>query len=184
MFEHIVMGMVLHEALTGYDIKKGIEAGLGNLYKASHGSVYPALKRLTDKGHLAMTEQMEGKRLKKYYSATELGRTVFLEWLSLPFDPNTNDDTYLAQIFFLGELPKEMRRKRLQEYEFYIHQMFRQLQAVEKQLPSEILNDRDYFALSTFYYSYQILQNTMRWLAYIKEQRPLSEFLSEQERLS
>jgi len=179
MFEYIVMGMALHEARTGYDIKKRIEAGIGNLYKASHGSLYPALKRLTAKGYLTMAEQMQGNRLKKYYQATAAGKAAFLEWLALPFDPNANGDTYLAKIFLFGELPKETRAQRLQEYEFYTQQTLLQLQTIEKQLSTAHLNDREYFELSTFYFSYQILQNAIRWIGYIKEQKPLSTFLHE-----
>lgn len=177
MFEYLVMGMVLNEELTGYDIKKRIELGIGNLYKASHGQLYPALKKLTDKGYLIMNEQMQGKRLKKYYRATEAGKAAFLEWLSSPFDQNADGDNYLVKIFLLGELPNEIRIKRLQEYEFYTQQLLQQLQTIEKQLPTETLNDRDYFELSTFYFSYQLLQNTIRWVRYIKEKKPLSSFL-------
>ena len=177
MFEYIVLGMVLREPLTGYDIKKKIETGIGNLIKASHGSLYPALKKLTDKGYLAMNEQMQGQRIKKYYMATEIGETIFLEWLSLPFDQNINNETHLAKIFLFGELPKEIRIKRLQEYEFYFRQMLQQLQSIKKQLSIETLSDRDYFQISTFYFSYQTLLNTIRWVEYIKEQKPLSEFI-------
>ena len=179
MFDYIALGMVLHEELTGYDIKKKIEAGIGNFYKASHGSLYPALKKLTDKGYLSMTEQKQGNRLKKYYKITELGKGVFLEWLSSPYDINTGDEVHLAQVYFFGELPTGSRIKRLQAHEFYLQQMLQQLQSVEKQLSNENLSDRDYFELSTFYFSYQLLQNTIRWLRYIREQKPFSDFISE-----
>jgi len=179
MLKYIALGMVLHEPLTGYDIKKKIENGIGNLYKASHGSLYPALKKLTDESFLTMDEQMQGNRLKKYYRATVVGKEKFLEWLSLPFDPNTDADTYLAKIFLIGELPEEIRFKRLQEYEFYTKQMLQELQIVEKQLSIETLNDRDYFEISTFYYSQQILHATIRWIEHIKVQKPFSSFLQE-----
>jgi DNA-binding PadR family transcriptional regulator len=178
MIEFISLGMVLHEPLTGYDIKKRIEAGIGNFYKVSYGNLYPALKKLTDKGNLTMDEQKQGNRQKKYYRATESGRAAFLEWLSSPLATN-NEDTHMLKIFLLGELPKENRIVLLEEYEFYLRQMLRQLQNTEKQLPAEELNDKDYFEISTFYFSYQLLQNTIRWLRYIREQKPLSKFLSE-----
>ena len=181
MLEYLVMGVVLHEAQTGYDIKKYIEAGIGSFFKASHGNLYPTLKKLSDIGYLTMSEQMQGKRLKKYYKTTKSGKTAFMEWLSSPFTQNTGDDTHFAKIFFLGELPKEERIKRLQEYEFFFKQMLRQLQAVEKQLPSDNLSDKDYFEQSTFYFSYQIVQNTVRWIKFIKEQKPLSRFLKERD---
>lgn len=177
MFDYLVIGMVLHEKLTGYDIKKRIEQGIGNLYKASHGQLYPALKKLTNKGYLTMNEQMQGKRLKKYYIATETGKTVFIDWLSAPFDKNTDGDNYLVKIFLIGELPKDIRTKRLQEYEFYTQQLLQQLQVIEKQLPTEKLSDRDYFELSAFYFSYQLLQNTIHWIQYIKDERPFASFL-------
>jgi len=182
MLKYIALGMILHEPLTGYDIKKKIETGIGNLYKAGHGSLYPALKKLTDENYLTMNEQMHGNKLKKYYRATETGKKLFLEWLSLPFDPKVDADTYLSKIFLLGELPEEIRIKRLQEYEFYTKQMLQQLQIVEKQLSTEKLSDRDYFEISTFYYSYEVLQSTIRWIEHIKDQKPFSSFLNEEER--
>jgi len=47
--DYVVIGMVLHVPLTGYDNKKLIEKGTGNFVKASHGSLYPALKKLAIK---------------------------------------------------------------------------------------------------------------------------------------
>ena len=85
MLDYIALGMVLDEALTGYDIKKEIEAGVGNFYTASYGSLYPALKKLSDKGYLTMTEQLQGNRVKKYYEATERGKAT----VALPLSANT-----------------------------------------------------------------------------------------------
>ena len=182
MFDYIVTGMVLHEAMTGYDIKKEIEAGVGNFYKASHGSLYPALKRLTEKGDLTMAEKSQGNRLKKYYQATETGKAAFLEWLSVPLDPNKGGELILAKIYFFGELSRDVRTKRLEELEFFAHQMLQQLNEIEKTLPSGELTEQDYFAVSTFYYGYVNVQNTIRWLGYIKAQNPLSEFLSKEDK--
>ena len=40
MLESIALGMLLEKDLTGYDIKKFIENGIGVFYKASFGSLY------------------------------------------------------------------------------------------------------------------------------------------------
>jgi hypothetical protein len=77
----------------------------------------------------------------------------------------------------MGELPAEIRRQRLQEYEFSIRQMLQQLEPVKKELSSTNFDDKDYFMASTFYFSYQILHHTIRWIEYVKEQKPLSMFL-------
>jgi len=177
MLDYISLGMVLDEALTGYDIKKEIESGIGNFYTASYGSLYPALKRLTGKGYLTMTEQLHGNRIKKYYEATEYGKKVFLEWLASPFEPSSSADSLLARIYFFGVLPEDIRKQKLTEYELYYQQILRKLKAMEKSLSSSSINNRDYFEMSTLYLGIQHLQDSIRWFRYISEQKPLSEFI-------
>lgn len=72
MLESIILGMVSDNDFTGYDIKKLIENGIGVFYKASYGSLYPALKRLTDKGCLTTYEKPQGGR--KKFSTTSQKR--------------------------------------------------------------------------------------------------------------
>jgi DNA-binding PadR family transcriptional regulator len=179
MFDFIILGIVHDKALTGYDIKKEIEGKIGNFYKASHGKLYPALKKLTDKSLLDMREDMRGSRLKKYYRTTELGRAAFLEWLSSPVCLNAGLEIQLAHIFFYGKLPTEIRDKRLQEYEFYVQQQLEQLNAIAKELTNENMDDKDYFEISTLYFGIQSAHNALRWLRHIKEQKPFSQFLFE-----
>jgi len=175
VLDYIALGMVLDEALTGYDIKKEIEAGVGNFYTASYGSLYPALKKLSDKGYLTMTEQLQGNRVKKYYEATERGKAAFLEWLSSPFDPNTRSDSLLAKIYFFGALPEDIRKAQLMEYELHHQQVLRKLEAMEKHFAA--VEDSDYFELSTLYLGLQHLRDSVRWFRHIREEKPLAAFL-------
>ncbi|MCL2531678.1 MAG: PadR family transcriptional regulator [Oscillospiraceae bacterium] len=178
MLDYIIMGMVLEDELTGYDIKKEVEGSIGNFYKANYGRLYPALSKLTDQGFLTMKEEMQGKRLKKYYKTTELGKQAFLEWLAAPVDSNASGEFHLAQIFFYGELPKELRDQRLREYEALLRKTLQQLEQIESTLPSENLSDKDYFGISTLYYGFQQVHSTLHWLEHIREQTPFSQFLN------
>jgi len=177
MLDYILMGMVLEAELTGYDIKKEVENSIGNFYKVSYGRMYPTLKALTDKGLLTMTEQMEGKRLKRYYKATAKGKETFMDWLSAPIDLKATGEAQLAQIFFYGELPKDVRDIRLQEYEIYIQQALMQFESIAKAIPTDGLDEKDYYGISTLYYGLQNAHNIIRWIKFIKEQKPLSEFI-------
>jgi len=177
MLDYILLGMVLDKEQTGYDIKKEVENGIGNFYKVSYGRMYPTLKALTDKGLLAMTEQMQGKRLKRYYKATQKGKDMFMEWLSAPIDLKANGEAQLAQIFFYGELPKEIRDLRLQEYEIYVQQGLMQFENMAKLLPADNLSEKDYFGISTLYYGLQNAHNVLRWIRFIKDQKPFSAFI-------
>ena len=182
MFDYVVIGMVMHEPLTGYDIKKYVDASIGNFFKASHGQLYPALKRLTDKGCLTMKEQSQGDRVKKYYHATKLGRDAFMNWLSAPADFNSSSDILMVKIFFFGELPNEIRCQRLYECELFIQQSLHKLREIEKQFAHSIENDRDYFEIATLYYGIQNCLSTLRWLAHIKEKKPYSEYIQEDDK--
>jgi len=180
MIEYVVMGMILHKPLTGYDIKKEIEAGIGNFYKSSYGNLYPALKKLTDKGYLTLTEQTQVDRLKKYYMATELGKSAFLEWLTSPIDKNSVTVSIMTRIFFFGELPKDVRNQKLQEYEIEIQRILGIYRETEKQFADSIKTAGDYFEMSTLYYGLQTAQGIIHWLKYIKEEKPLTEFIKEE----
>jgi len=177
MIDYIVLGVVQNEALTGYDIKKWIESGIGNFYKASYGNLYPALKRLTDKELVTMDEQPQGGRKKKYYKATELGKETFMEWLALPFDFSLGAPTLLAKIYFFGQLPEKIRNQQLQEYETHYRQNLRKLKTIEKKL-SESEVDTDYFMQSTLYLGIRNIQTAIEWFGHIKEQRTFSEFVN------
>ena len=176
MVDYIVLGMVQDEALTGYDVKKWIESGIGNFYKASYGNLYPALKRLTDKKFVTMDEQSQGGREKKYYKATKLGKKAFMEWLSMPFDFTLGASALLAKVYFFGQLPEEVRNQQLQEYEIHYLQSLRKLMAMEKSLSSEGV-ETDYFMQSTLYFGIKNTQTAIEWFRHIREQKPFSEFV-------
>jgi len=181
MLDYITMGMVIHEPLTGYDIKREIETGIGNFYTASYGNLYPALKRLTARGCLTMTEEIHGKRVKKYYKITQRGKEEFLEWLSKPLAPNAGSNALLAKIYFFGELPADIRKQRLVEYELHHQQALRQLEAMERRFTAPDA-DGGYFELSTLYLGLQHLQDTIRWFQHIEAGKPLSTFVERRPR--
>lgn len=66
-----ILHLLREESMHGYQIMKELEERSGGLYKASAGSVYPALQELLDKG---LIELSEGESEKKIYSINELGK--------------------------------------------------------------------------------------------------------------
>ncbi len=177
MLENIIIGMALENPITGYDIKKYIENGISVFYKASFGSLYPALKKLTQKGYLTMVEQQQGNRKKKFYQATEDGKLVFYEWLALPVDLNDTTESRLVKIYFFDILPPEIRDQQLKEYELNNLNYLRKLEFLEKQFNE--MPDRDcfYFKLSTLYYGICIIQENIRWCRHLQEHKPLKKLI-------
>ncbi|HEX3022413.1 MAG TPA: helix-turn-helix transcriptional regulator [Lachnospiraceae bacterium] len=175
MLEYIVLGMVLEEALTGYDIKKYIENGVGVFYKASYGSLYPLLKKQTDKGYLTMVEKPQGGRQKKFYQITEEGRKVFLEWLTQPLEMEDSNDNRLVKVYFFDRISKEIRDQQLEEYERKNVIYLRKLQALSQEFEKLENKECFYYKLSTLYYGICIIKETIRWCRHIKEGKNLDE---------
>jgi len=80
----VILGLLNHEDLTGYEIKKRMDSALRFFWNASYGSIYPTLKELVIKGFATEKSVKESGRDKKWYSITEPGREHLNNWLALP----------------------------------------------------------------------------------------------------
>lgn len=182
MLESIALGMVLEKDLTGYDIKKMIENGIGVFYKASFGSLYPALKRLTDRGFLTTAKKPQGGRQKIFYHITAEGQDHFFDWLSSPVDIFEGTNTHLAKVYFFDQLQSEVRGRLLYGYEMNNRNYLKKLEDLEKQY-SKIENNRCfYYKLSTLYYGICITQKTIQWCQHIRMQKPLTDLIESDQR--
>lgn len=98
----VILGLLSHENLTGYDIKKRIDGGISFFWKGSFGSIYPSLSAMEKDGRIKKLpiSNREGGREKIWYSITESGRESLLEWIQT--EKVSNDLKYetLLKVFF------------------------------------------------------------------------------------
>jgi DNA-binding PadR family transcriptional regulator len=89
-FEHILIGLVCLAPASGYDLKRRFAATPMGVYQPSSGSLYPALRRLEEKGLiLALDAGGESARQRRVYEPTQAGRTVHATWLHAPIEVPT-----------------------------------------------------------------------------------------------
>lgn len=96
----VILGLLSHEDLTGYEIKKRMDTTLKYFWGASYGSIYPALGDLVMRGLATRRDGAENKRNKLIYSITEEGRTYLKEWISLPVEKDELRYETLLKLFF------------------------------------------------------------------------------------
>jgi DNA-binding PadR family transcriptional regulator len=61
-----------------------------SVYQPSPGALYPALRRLEERGLLHAEKQVSsGRRALRLYQVTEAGLAAYLEWLRKPVVPET-----------------------------------------------------------------------------------------------
>ena len=90
--DYVILGLLSHEDLTGYEIKKRMDTSLKYFWGASYGSIYPALSDLVERGLANKRDGAENKRNKIIYSITEEGR----KYLKLRYET-------LLKLFFGNE---------------------------------------------------------------------------------
>jgi PadR family transcriptional regulator AphA len=92
-FEHILLGLICTAPSSGYDLKRIFAATPMVVYQPSSGTLYPALRRLEQKG-LVQAQAASGQggqsaRHRRVYEPTQTGRAAHLNWLRTPIEPAT-----------------------------------------------------------------------------------------------
>lgn len=111
--EFCVLGLLMIQDMTIYDLNKTFAASLSLFYSASLGSLQTAIKKLIAANRIASTEILSGKRRKKVYRILESGRQAFFEEMYGEIPRSKLETISLARTFFLGLLPDRQDRIRV-----------------------------------------------------------------------
>lgn len=103
----VILGLLSHEELTGYEIKRRIDSSLSYFWGASYGSIYPALSALVSNGLAERRYDEESSRSKQIYSITDKGRAYLREWLLQPVQRDELRYETLLKLFFGSEAGAE-----------------------------------------------------------------------------
>ncbi len=114
--ENIILGLLLLQARTIYQLRKRINDGLNLMYSCSMGSIQSAIKKLLHNGYITVSEITEHGKLKKIYIITDSGKNCFNTWISSPIDNGAAKNPELSKIYFLGFAEREIRIKLIENY--------------------------------------------------------------------
>lgn len=113
----VILGLISHEELTGYEIKKRMDTTLKYFWSASYGSIYPALSDLVNRGLATRREDTKNKRNKLIYTITENGRDYLKKWLSLPIEKDELRYETLLKLFFGKEAGEKQALIHIEAFE-------------------------------------------------------------------
>jgi DNA-binding PadR family transcriptional regulator len=102
-----VLGLIALEPRSGYDIKRIVDRSIRHFWAASYGQIYPELKRLEQAGWIAGDDAPRGRRARRLYGITEVGRRALGEWLGGRDVRIEMRDESLLRLFFSDTLPPE-----------------------------------------------------------------------------
>ena len=107
--EYLILGMLMANKLTAYEIQQAIKIGYQDICSHSIGNVQRALKLMLGKNFVLVHEKMTGKVVKKVYEITPNGRTHFMQWMHQPLELTKAKNMELGKLLLLGFLPLEKR---------------------------------------------------------------------------
>lgn len=114
----VCLGLLTRGEATGYELGKQFEdGGFGHFAKASFGSIYPALGRLSAEGLVRVRDELQDKRPgRKIYSITPAGRARFLDALMRQPRADRHRSPFAFAMLFSHLLPEPRVRDLLDGY--------------------------------------------------------------------
>jgi len=98
----VILGLLAHEELSGYEIKARMDTALKYFWGASFGSIYPTLAELVTNGYAEKTPDPDSRRGRTVYRITKEGRDYLRAWLVKPVVQDEVRLETLLKIFFGG----------------------------------------------------------------------------------
>ncbi|MCM1214593.1 MAG: PadR family transcriptional regulator [Lachnospiraceae bacterium] len=160
----VILGLLSHEELTGYEIKKRMDTTLKYFWGASYGSIYPALNDLVNRGLATKREDTNSKRNKLIYTITESGHDYLKNWLSLPVEKDELRYETLLKLFFGSEKGEEQALIHIEAFEKKIKEELLYLLHAETIL-NKVLNEdtaHKYYLL-TIEFGIKTYQTYLEW---------------------
>ncbi len=113
--EFIVLGLLMTQDMTIYQLNQAFSSGLSLIYSASYGSIQNAIKKLLMGEEIGFIETVENGRNKKIYHLTEKGKNSFFHWMHAELPMNKLEVIVLSKVFFLGLIVSTEEKKQILE---------------------------------------------------------------------
>jgi len=167
--DHLLLGLLSHEPMTGYDMKKRIDSPIGLFWQAGYGSIYPALARLEEQGYVTKKAIKDCGREKIEYTITDAGSTKLNEWIK---EPATRDEMHsetMLKIFFGSEAGSQTAIEHIDDFEHRCRALLPKLEnsvSLLKELDSEPAHK--YYMLTAMFGA-KVYKTYLEWCEEAKE---------------
>ncbi|GAB3679528.1 PadR family transcriptional regulator [Salinisphaera aquimarina] len=117
---YVVLALLEHEPLTGYEMVKSFDRAVGYFWSASHQQVYRELGGLAERDWVRFDRQTQSDRPdKKVYSITTTGHAELMAWVDKPLPPRAEKEPVLVKLLAgpvapIASLRAELDRQREQ----------------------------------------------------------------------
>ena len=166
----VILGLLAHEDLTGYDIKKYIDGSISFFWKGSFGSIYPALSDMEMQGLVKrMKSDNSGGREKITYHLTKKGKDALKAWLKEESVSNELKYETLLKLYFGGAEDRSVTIRNIELFEENIRQNLEILEIYKSNL-EKVLNEEDHlYYYLTVTFGIDTYEAYLKWCAKSKK---------------
>ena len=160
----VILGLLSHEDLTGYDIKKRIDGAIGFFWKGSFGNIYPALSVLEEQGLITKVKnKAQGGRERIPYHITAAGAKALKAWLSE--DAATNELKYetLLKLYFGGAAGHETSIRNIEIFEEDVKRSLSLLHMYKDNLEKALDEEDHIFYYLTVTFGIETYEAYLKW---------------------
>jgi DNA-binding PadR family transcriptional regulator len=162
----VILGLLSHEDLTGYDIKKHIDGAINFFWKGSFGSIYPALNAMEGAGQITKYKAEEsGNREKIYYHITDSGIEVLKSWISSEQASNELKYETLLKLYFGGVQGPEITLRNIDAFEQKVKGDLELLKMYKENLEKAGDNEDHIYFLLTVMFGIETYGAYLKWCA-------------------
>nr|NHJ86007.1 PadR family transcriptional regulator [Asgard group archaeon] len=172
--DHIILGLLNHEPMSGYDIKGRIEYMISYFYpEIGFNKIYPSLKKLETAKMISLRIDDTDYPPKKIYSVTKLGKEQLISWLSEPLHETHHGFTlfqeFLVKLHFSSEVPREIVLRNIEFLEGWFANTIGIFNQYENQL-NKILDSEDHkFYLLNLLFGKTVYESLDKWINQAKK---------------
>jgi len=168
--ELFILGELMEEPQSGYDLRNGLQIFLGHHRKISYGVLYPLLEKLENEGFLEMANLETNGKTKKIASITKEGEEHFFELMKMPVPDGAHSaDLYLIKLNVMQHLSFNEQMQLLEQFYQEQKNIIQDAQNVLNKLAKE--KSRDHWYASK---KFELLLNqadvTMKWIDKFKQE--------------
>jgi len=136
--QYAILGVLSIQPMCGYEIRKAMDTSIKYFWQESNGQLYPTLANLAKNKLVTVEKQAIGKKNRKVYSITTLGKNKLKDWLvqSTEYYPARNE--LVLKLFFGQNVPAKVSIKHLKKHSERCEAALKIYREIEAQLVAEI----------------------------------------------
>ena len=167
--DYVILGLLSHEDMTGYEMKKRIDSSLSFFYNASFGSIYPTLNCLSQNGFVISHADAENNRNKITYTITQKGQDCLRDWLQSGMEKNELRYETLLKLFFGNEAGFRSTFNLINRFESDIRNELKTLRLFASNLSSHLEDDSHKYFFLTVKFGIRTYEAYLIWCQEAKE---------------